>query len=118
MSKNAKGMTKDRMDNTGDARKGGNQQQKRFNSHKEYGIDGYGPNSRANAPGGGRSVKAAGTQSGDDKSQSQLEESLGAIVGSGIKKTGLNQHKGSQAQGSSNSISKVQERLNRAQKNR
>ena len=42
--------------------------------------------------GGGRSVKAvaAGTQSGDDKSQSQLEESLGAIVGSGIKKSGLN----------------------------
>ena len=40
-------------------------------------------------PSGVRSLKGPAAQSGDDKSQSQLEESLGAIVGSGIKKTGL-----------------------------
>ena len=60
---------------------------KRLNSHKDNATEGQG--SRAGVPSGVRSLKGPAAQSGDDKSQSQLEESLGAIVGSGIKKTGL-----------------------------
>lgn len=91
-------------------------QQRRQQSNKEYGFDG-GAGTRAGAV--GRSSKGQ-AQSGDDKSQSQLEESLGAVVGSSIKKSALGQQKGqaSSSQGAGNVVSKVQERINRAQRNR
>lgn len=56
----------------------------------------------------------------DDKSQSQLEESLGAVVGSSMKKAAVGQQRAqaSSGQAAGSVVSKVQERLNRAQRNR